>query len=436
MSFSSVSQLREELNKTAGMETLLKFFDEGSFCETDALLKSEGDFAEAVTGYGTVMGVPVYAFAQNSDVASGAMSKAQAKKIARLYDLAKMTGAPVVGFYDSVGGRLTQKNDLLAAYGEILGRASSISGVVPQLSVVLGTCLGTCALIATSADFIIMEKDAELSIDVTGECSTASHNLKHGIANIVADSKDDAIKKAQDLITYFPSNNLELAPTDDAVEPDYDEECVVCSIADADSFCDISEGYGEGACVAFGRVQGEVVGFVETYGEKIDCKGAQKVSKFVRFCDSFSIPVVTVVDSKGFKSLKSAAKVTSAYAEATTAKIAVVSGTAVGAVYVALAGEASGADIRLALDGAVISPVNPKALAFIMDEDAMNVPVAQQDKVAEEFAKRELSALNAAQCGYVDDVVDKTALRVKVSQALEMLSSKRVETLPKKHTTI
>lgn len=435
MSFSNVSQLREELNKTFGVEILSKFFDDGSFCETDALLKSEGGFAEAVTGYGTVMGMPVYAFAQNSDVCSGAMSVAQAKKIAKIYDLALKTGAPVVGFYDSCGGRLEQKSELLAAYGEILGRASAISGVVPQLSVVLGTCLGTSALTAVSADFVIMAKDAELSINVAGDDATADCNAKCGVANIVCDDKDTAIEKARDLVTYFPSNNLETTPLDDATEPDYDEECVVCSIADADSFVDISEGCGEGACVAFGRVKGEVVGFVETY-DKIDCKAAQKVAKFVRFCDAYSIPVVTVVDSNGFTSLKSAAKVTAAYAEATTAKIAVITGEAVGATYVALAGESSGADIRFAVDGAIISPVNTKALAFIMDEEGMNVPVDEQDKAADAFAQREFSALNAAQCGYVDDVIDKAQLRAKVVCALEMLSSKRVETLPKKHSII
>ena len=436
MSFSSASQLREELNKTSAIEILSKFFDDGSFCETDALLKSEGSFAEAVTGYGTVMGMPVYAFAQNSDVANGAMSKAQAKKIARLYDLAKMTGAPVVGFYDSLGGRLEQKNDLLAAYGEILGKASALSGVVPQVSVVLGTCLGTSALTAVSADFVIMSNDAELAIDVAGDCSSAEHNAKHGVASILCDDKDTCIEKAKELITYFPSNNLEVAPVDDEVQPDFDDECVVCSIADADSFVDIDEKCGEGACVAFGRVKGEVVGFVETWGDLVDCKAARKVAKFVRFCDSFSIPVVTVVDAKGFKSLKSAAVVTSAYAEATTAKIAVLSGNAVGAVYVALAGEASGSDMRFALDGAVVSPVNPKALAFIMDEEGMNVPVSEQDKAAEAFAQRELNAVNAACNGYVDDVIEKSQLRAKVSQALTMLSSKRVETLPKKHSTI
>lgn len=436
MSFSNVLEAKEELNKTAGIEILNKFFDDGSFCETDALLSSEGNFAEAVTGYGTVMGVPVYAFAQNSDASSGAMSKAQAKKIARLYDLATKTGAPVVGFYDSCGGRLEQKNDLLAAYGEILGKASAVSGVVPQVAVVLGTCLGTSALIAASSDFIIMSNDAELSINVAGDDATAQHNAEHGIANIICDDKDEAIAKAQDLITYFPSNNLDVAPTDDAVAPTDNAECLVCSVADDQSLCIVNEQFGDNAKTAFGRVNGEVVGFVETCGEVVDCKAGQKISKFVRFCDAFSIPVVTFVDAQGFSSIKSAAKVTSAYAEATTAKIAVISGTAVGSTYIALAGESAGADIRLALDGAVISPVNPKALAFIMDADAMKVPVAEQDKVADEFAQRELTALNAAQCGYVDDVISESQLRVKIAQALDMLSSKRVETLPKKHSTI
>ncbi|MBQ8860921.1 MAG: carboxyl transferase [Ruminococcus sp.] len=436
MSFSNVSQLREELNKTSAYEILSKFFDEGSFCETDALLKSEGNFAEAVTGYGTVMGVPVYAFAQNSDVNSGAMSKAQAKKIARLYELAKTTGAPVVGFYDSVGGMLTQKDDLLYAYGEILSKASTVSGVVPQLSVVLGTALGTTALTAASADFIIMSEGAELSIEVAPKSADASFNAKKGIANIVCEDKDSAIEKARDLITYFPSNNLDTAPVDDACAPKADAECEICSIADADSLCFINEEFTDIATTAFGRLNGEVVGFVSTNGDVVDCKAGQKISKFVRFCDAFSIPVLTVVDAKGFSSLKSASKVTNAYAEATTAKIALVKGTAVGPVYIALAGQASGTDVVFALENAVISPINPKALAFIMNADEMKVPVEEQDKVADEFAKKEFSAINAAQNGYVDDIVSSENLRVKVAQALEMLSSKRVETLPKKHSTI
>lgn len=436
MSFSNISQLREELNKTVGVEILKKFFDNGSFCETDALLSCEGDFAEAVTGFGTVMGLPVYAFAQNSDVDCGAMSKAQAKKIARLYDMAKNTGAPVVGFYDSIGGRLTQKNDLLFAYGEILSKASTISGVVPQISVVLGNCLSTTALTAASADFIIMSEDAKLSVELAPEKACAKYNAEKGIANIVAKDTDEAIEKARDLVTYFPSNNLDTAPVDDAVSPKENPQCAVCTIADADSLCFINEAFAEGAVTAFGRVNGEVVGFVSAECDVIDCKAGSKITKFVRFCDAFSIPVVTVVDAKSFSSLKSATRVTQAYAEATTAKIAVIKGTAVGAVYVALAGVASGTDMVFALDNAVISPVNPKALAFIMEPDTMKVPVPEQDKAAYDFAQREFSALNAAANGYVDDVICDAQLREKVAVSLSMLSSKRVETLPKKHSTI
>ena len=436
MSFSDVNKFREELNKTSAVEILNKFFDDGSFCETDALLKSESNFAEAVTGYGTVMGMPVYAFAQNSDVACGAMSKAQAKKIARIYDLAKATGAPVVGFYDSKGGRLNEKNDLLYAYGEILSKASVVSGVVPQIAVVLGTCLSTTALTAAASDFIIMSENAELSVEVAPKSADAQFNAKKGIANFVCENTDECIKKAQDLVTYFPSNNLESAPIDDAVAPKENAECEVCAMADADSLCFVNEEFTDIVTTAFGRVNGETVGFVATNGDVIDCKAGQKISKFVRFCDAFSIPVVTVVDAKGFSSLKSASRVTAAYAEATTAKIAVIKGDAVGATYIALCGQASGADFRIALNNAVISPINPKALAFIMEPDTMKVPVTEQDAKANEFAQREFSAVNAAANGYVDDVIEASQLRAKVSQALTMLSSKRVETLPKKHGTI
>lgn len=436
MGILNATQLREQLNKTSAYDIINKFFDEGSFFETDALVKSEGDFAEAVTGFGTVDGLPVYAFAQNIDVASGAMSKSQSAKIVRLYDMAMKTGSPIVGFYDSVGGRLNEKSELLAAYGDILKKASSISGVVPQISVVLGSCLGTSALTAASADFIIMSKDAQLSVNTTGDDSSCEFNTKHGVANFVCDDKDSSISKARELVTYFPSNNLEAAPaTVEAVESD-GSGCLVSVMADDGSLCCVNKGFGSNAGTAFGRINGNTVGFVNTNGEVIDCKAGQKISKFVRFCDAFSIPVVTVVDSTGFSSLKTAVRVTSAYAEATTAKISVIKGTAVGSVYIALAGTSANADMTFALEDTVISPVMPKALAFIMDPDGMNVPVSEQDKAAEEFAKREFSALNAAECGYVDDVIDKSQLRTRILTALEMLSSKRVETLPKKHSTI
>ena len=178
----------------------------------DFLAKSADGLAEAVAGFGTVEGAPVYAFAQNSDVCGGAMSKAQAAKLKKIYDLALKTGAPVVGFYDSNGGRLTQGAELLAGCGDVLNSAASLSGVVPQISVVLGNCLGTNALNAVSADIVIMSKKAKLSLSVTEENADADYNYSNGNAAIVADDSDKAIKAARELILYLPSNNLTMPP--------------------------------------------------------------------------------------------------------------------------------------------------------------------------------------------------------------------------------
>ena len=176
MSIEKINQAKAEIAATSAYKTITAFFDADSFCEIDAFAKSGEGFAEVVAGFGTVEGMPVYAFAQNSDICGGAMSKAQAAKLKKLYGLALKTGAPVVGFYDSVGGRLNQGTELLAGCGDVLNAAASLSGVVPQISVVLGTCLGTNALNAASADIVIMSKDAQLSLSVTGKHSDAAYN--------------------------------------------------------------------------------------------------------------------------------------------------------------------------------------------------------------------------------------------------------------------
>lgn len=203
MSIEKINQAKAEISATSAYKTITAFFDADSFCEIDAFAKSGEGFAEVVAGFGTVEGMPVYAFAQNSDICGGAMSKAQAAKLKKLYGLALKTGAPVVGFYDSVGGRLNQGTELLAGCGDVLNAAASLSGVVPQISVVLGTCLGTNALNAASADIVIMSKDAQLSLSVTGKHSDAAYNAENGIASIVCDDADKAIKAAKELILIF-----------------------------------------------------------------------------------------------------------------------------------------------------------------------------------------------------------------------------------------
>ena len=421
--------------KYSSYDVLNAFFDDGSFNETDAYLKSEGGEAEAVTGFGTVDGVAVYAFAQNVDACGGAMSKAQAKKITKLYSAALKTGAPVVGFYRSVGGRLEQKYELLSAYGDILRKSAKLSGVVPQISVILGSCLGTSALIAASADYIIMDKDAELSVDTTGENASADDNLSSGIVSFICEGYKACVDKAKDLLGYFPANNLEPAPAFETVPAYAQPDKLPKYFADENSLLCVGGGYGEPVCTAFGRVNGYPVGVIVTKGGTISADGAKKMSKHVRFCDAFSIPVITIVDAERFESLCDASKLVSVYAEATTAKISIISGTAVGAVYIALAGSTSGADLVYALPEAVVSPIAPKAAAFILNDSIADAPVADQDALATDYVKANLSAVKAAEDGYVDDIVEPEGLREKLVAALDMLSSKRVSTLPKKHTT-
>lgn len=436
MSIENITQAKTKIAETTAYKTLTAFFDEDSFTAIDNLAKSQDTYAEVVAGYGTVQGLPVYAFAQNKDFCGGAMSKAQAAKIKKVYDLALKTGCPVFGFYDSKGGRLNEGNALLAGYGEVLNAASQLSGVVPQVSVVLGSCLGTCALNAVSADFVIMSKGAKLSLDTLATKCGSKENAESGIANIIAENSVDAIEKARELACYMPSNNLNTAPQADSAEPDCQGKCICDSIADAGSRIKINYDFGTNAGVCLSRVAGQVTGFVNTRGNVLTADDCTKISKFVRFCDAFSIPVVTFVNVDGFEDIKSACKVTSAYAEATTAKISVVTGKAVGAGYIALAGTGANADVVYAVADSVISPVNPEAAALIMAPEKMKVPVAQQKAVAEEFAKENLSAVNAAENCYVDDVIDFADIRMAVVNALEMLAGKRVSTLAKKHSTI
>lgn len=431
-----IGAAKEAIASTAAFARLNRFFDEGSFCEIDAFVKSGDGLAEVVAGFGSVDGLPVYAFAQNSDVSGGAMSKAQAAKLKKLYKLALKTGAPVVGFYDSVGGRLTQGTELLAGCGEVLNLMAKLSGAVPLISVVTGVCLGTNALAAASADFVLMTEDAQLSLDVTGQHADAKENAANGTASLLVKDEAEAVAKARELVCYLPANNLTAAPESFAEEPTADHNCIVSKTVDGGSKFKIADAFGKAARIRLARMGGSVVGVVRTVGAPLDADSTEKIARFVRFCDAFSLPVLTFADCGGFEDIASAKKLTSAYAEATTVKISVVVGKAIGAAYVALAGTGANADMVYAFPDAVISPVNVEAAAFLMAPDRMHVPFAEQKAVAEQFAKEHLSAYNAAQNGYVDGVVEETALRGALLSALDMLAGKRVPTVAKKHSTV
>lgn len=436
MTTKNLSTIRAEIEKSSAYKHLTTLFDEGTFTQIDAYTMSSNTPTEVIAGYGTVNGCPIYAFAQNSDICGGAMSKAHAAKLQKIYDLAEKTGTPVVGMYDSKGAKLAEGIDMLGSYGTVLNSVSKLSGVVPQISVILGSCLGTGALNAVSADFVIMSEKAKLSLSVTGENSSANDVAKLGISHLTAKNTAQAIEMTKELITLLPANNLSVAPAMDADEPSTDAKCPISKIVDANTFIQLKKSYGTEAIVGLGRIAGIVTGFVATKGDVLDADACNKMASFVRFCDAFAIPVVTLADSKGFASVTEAAKVTAAYADATTVKATVITGKAYGAFYIAVAGTGANADITFALDTAIISPLAPVTAAAIMWSDKMAAPKDERAKVVAQYEKEECTAFKAASHGYVNDVIAESDIRFKLYSALEMLAGKRVTTMPKKHGTI
>lgn len=300
---------REAARKTKGYQRITALFDNGTFNEVDAFAKSGEQYAGVVAGYGEIDGCPAYAFAQNSDVDGGAMSKAQASKIKKIYNLAVKTGAPVIGVYDSIGARLEEGADMLAAYGEILLGSNNLSGVVPQISLVLGPCVGTAAMIAASADVVVMSEKAELTIDVGGKNSSAEEAAKLGICHVIAKDDDEAIATVRSFVTALPSNNLSGAPVMEALQEGAqaaagnDSAKNIEAVADAGTFVELSKEFGADTTVGLARVGGYAAGIV-AYTGVIDGDACAKAARFVRFCDAFSIPVVSLVDAQEFASLR------------------------------------------------------------------------------------------------------------------------------------
>ena len=420
--------------------------DEGSFQELDAYAKSADHPAEAVTGFGYVDGMPVYVFAQDSEVDGGAMSKVQAYKIRKLYDLALKTGTPIVGIYDSVGGRLTEGAELLAAYGEILQKSNNLSGVVPQISVVLGPCVGTSALIAAGADFVIMSKDAVLTLETGDADGSAQVNFQKGMAHLVEKTEEDAIQKARLLVGRLPSNNLALAPDSDVLKAGANAELeegmgvvdIIQAVVDEGSFIEVSPEYGTSAIAGLALINGISVGVIG-YRDVVGSYCCNKAARLVRFCDAFSLPLITIVDADKFASLREAAKLSGAYSEATTIKITVITGQAVGAFYIATAGRGANADVTLAWTSAVVSPISPAAAALFQSGGELagsENPIEDRKQLIEDYKTTKASPFAAAADGYIEDIILPGETREKLITQLDLLAGKRVSTLPKKHSNL
>ncbi|MDD6174839.1 MAG: carboxyl transferase domain-containing protein [Firmicutes bacterium] len=437
---------------------ILALFDEGTFVEIDSLAKSGEGQAEVVAGFGSVNGSPVYAFSQNSQIAGGAMSKAQAAKIKKIYDLAVKTGAPVVGIFDSNGGRLKEGNEMLAAYGELLLQSNNLSGVVPQISVIVGACVGTSAMIAAGADFVVLAKDAVFGVAVNGSDETAEEAAKSGTAHIVAENAEEAVVAARTLVSMLPSNNLEAPLMCEFAEPENSAAVlnaaaakleadasaavaaeIAAAVADAGSAIELLKDFGTGVLCELATVGGSVCGLIVSDSGVIDAAACEKAARFVRFCDAFAIPVITMVNSTGFASLREASMLSHAYAEATTAKISIVTGAAYGSAFIAMAGRAANADLTVAWPSAVISALEPKAAVAILCEDqlaAMTDPKTQRDEIVRKYMDTEASPFAAAESGFIEDVIAPAETRACLINALDMLAGKRVSRLPKKHSNI
>jgi len=429
---------------TQARKRLALLFDDGAFTEIDAFAKSASGDAEAVAGFGSVGGTCVYAFSQDVTADSGAISVAQCAKLKKIYDMAAKTGCPVIGIYDSNGLKLTEGFEALNAYGEILKASVSVSGVVPQISIVAGACLGTTALMANMADVVIAVEDADFYITAPSDV-TAAESADAGCVDILVKNFEEAAQKAKELAALLPSNNLDAVPVFDFSAPEVladeasDAAAVIAACADAGSVLEIKKNYAENAVTALGTVMGATVGFLAYNGNHLCPNCAYKAEAFIKLCDAFNIPIVTFVNVNGMKKKKetqmliAATKLTSALAAATCPKISVVTGSAVGAAYIALAGRGANADVVYAWDTAVLSPLDiDAAVAFLYNNRLAEGE--SREALAAEYKEELASPFAAAACGAVDDVFVPAETRAKLVAALDMLAGKREATLPRKHS--
>jgi len=444
-----------EKNMDCQARTRLSYlFDDGKYTEINSYAKENDCLTGVVTAYGYVNGNAVYAFSQDKSINNGAVGPAHAAKIAKLYSLAAKTGTPVIGIHDSNGAFVNGTAESLTAYGELINAASVISGVVPQISVVAGTCAGSAALFACSSDFIIMTKDAEFFMTpaFTKENSgSASDAASNGIAAAVCDDDKAAIEKAKELINLMPVNNLAPLPMFEYNEPETavsaDFNSLINGVCDAESIIELYAEFGKASYTALATVNGATVGIAATNktSDKLTDADCSKLSRFIRTCDAFAVPVITFVDTEGFDAadaisgVKSMTQLANCYAEATTAKISVITGKAVGPAFIALAGKDISSDFTYIWESACVSPLAPLSAVEFLWHDKLKGAAdvnAKRNELAEEYKATLASAESAAASGAVDEIISASSTREAIISALDILSSKRITKLPKKHNNI
>jgi len=476
-------------------ERIEKLLDPGSFVELEWLrvhrstyfgldkLKYYGD--GVVTGYGRINDRIVYIYAQDFTVLGGSIGEVHGEKIARTIERAIQVGVPVIGLYDSGGARIQEGVASLHACGRIFYANVKASGVIPQIAVIMGPCAGAAAYSPALMDFVIMVKGSYMFITgpevvkaATGvsvgfeELGGANvHGSTSGVAHFVADSEEEAFDIIRKLLSYLPNNSTEEPPfvqTDDPVDrrleelyevvpldpmKPFDVKHVVKSIVDYGEFLEVHRDYAKSAVVGFGRIGGYVVGIVANQpavnAGVIDIDSSNKIARFVRFCNAFNIPIVTLVDTPGFMPgvdqehggiIKHGAKVLHAYAEATVPKITVIMRKAYGGAYIAMGSLSLGSDVNYAWPTAEIAVMGPEGAVRILyrrEIEKAPDPEALFREKLKEYRDVFANPYRAAELGYIDEVIDIADTRRKIYSALVLLSTKRAELPPiRKHTNI
>ena len=486
---------QHEKGKLTARERLELLLDPGSFYEIDEFVthRATGFGMEekhylgdgVVTGWGMIDGRLVYVFAQDFTVMGGSLGQAHGAKICKVMDLAMKNGAPLIGINDSGGARIQEGVDSLWAYGEIFARNTLASGVIPQISVIMGPCAGGAVYSPAITDFVFMvEGTSHMFItgpavikavtreEVTQEelGGAMAHNVKSGVAHFAAPDEKSCLAQVRRLLSFLPQNNVEdppyVSPTDDpqrmdealdSLVPDdpskpYDMKEIIARVVDEGEFMEVHEHFAQNLIVGFARLDGYPVGIVAqqpmVLAGVIDIDASDKGARFIRFCDCFNIPLVTFCDTPGYMPgvaqehggiIRHGAKMLYAYAEATVPKVAVITRKAYGGAYIVMSSKHLRGDVNLAWPSAEIAVMGPEGavnVVFSRDLEVAEDKEARQAELIQEYRDKFANPYVAAARGYLDAVIAPHETRPRLIQALRMLENKRDSLPPKKHGNI
>ena len=488
-------ETQHQKGKLTARERLDLLLDKGSFRETDSYvvhrthdfgleeLKYMGD--SVVTGWGTVDGRLVYVYSQDFTVMGGSLGEVHAEKICKIMDLAIKNGSPIIGLNDSGGARIQEGVVSLAGYAEIFLRNTMASGVVPQISAILGPCAGGAVYSPALTDFVFMARGTsnmfvtgpdvvksvtheEVSFEELGGADV--HAEKSGVCHVVAESEMDVLYLIRKLLSFLPQNNMEnppfLANSDDSLRMDealdsiipddpakpYDVKEVIRHIVDNTQFFEIHEGFAQNIVVGFAYLGGHSVGIVanqpQVLAGVLDIDASEKAARFVRFCDAFNIPIITFVDVPGFMPgssqehggiIRSGAKLLYAYCEATVPKITIILRKAYGGAYIVMSSKHLRGDINFAWPTAEIAVMGPEGavnIIFRKEMEKANNPEKRKTELVSEYRENFATPYVAAERGFLDDIIEPRDTRPRLINALEMLQNKRDLNPSKKHGNI